>query len=191
MNIKALITMLVLGTSSAAVASPTVEVSANAEFRVGTYGNQPVIRDHRYREPVYVPQYRTQDRRWNDDRFARPSNVKLNSDSSEYTGPIYDMRRGFGWSTLTDPTHIEMSRQIIRLDGRFGGLMLQNVTGTTQIKMVKIRFANGQPDQTIVLNKSLGGWSSNLFLNVQRAPIQYIVVYGTSHAGSSYRVLGA
>ncbi|MEJ7596854.1 MAG: hypothetical protein WKG01_02995 [Kofleriaceae bacterium] len=196
LNLKAILTTLVLGSSSAAMANPTVQVSAEASFRIGTPSSQTVIRDHRYDRPVYTTQWtRTEDRHryggWNQPDYAQPVNVKLNSDSSEYTGPVFNRARGFGWSALTEPTRIEMNRQIIRLNGQFGGLMLQQVSGNSQIKMVKIRFANGLPDQTITLNQALSRASSNLMLNVQHQPIEYIVVYGTSNAGSTYRMLGA
>jgi len=119
------------------------------------------------------------------------SNVMLNSDSSEYIGPIYSKHASTGWAILTDPTHIANSRQIIRVSGLFnGGLMLQNVKGSSQIKMVNVRFADGRT-QTIKLDQSLSSAQSVIRLAVQRGELDYIVVYGTTNVGGTYRVLGS
>ena len=61
MNIKAIIASLVLGSSSIAMASPSVTVSATAQ---GSYGTQ-VVRDHRFddswnqpiAQPIAAPVY--------------------------------------------------------------------------------------------------------------------------------------
>jgi hypothetical protein len=45
-KIKAAILTAILGTSSAAMASPTVSFNANAQFSFGTHRPAPVIRDH-------------------------------------------------------------------------------------------------------------------------------------------------
>ena len=190
MNLKALITTLVLGTSSAAVASPTVTVggSVEASIKFGTPSSRPVVvRDHRMPAPGWDRDYGFQP-----PVFAGPSNIKLNSDSSEYIGPIYSMPRWNerAWTKLTDPTRIELTRQIVRVSGRFDALMLQNVTGSSSIRLVKIRFADGGSDQTIMLNQNLNSYRSTIQLNVQHRPIEYIVVYGTTNFNSSYRVLG-
>jgi hypothetical protein len=190
MNLKALITMLVLGASSAAVAAPAVTVSGSVEasVKIGTRKSPPVvIRDHRMPAPGW-----DRDHGYQPPVFVGPSNIKHNSDSSEYIGPIYSMPRWNerAWTKLTDPTRIELTRQIVRVSGRFDALMLQNVTGSSSIRLVKIRFADGGADQTIMLNKNLNSYQSSLQLNVQHRPIEYIVVYGTTNFNSSYRVLG-
>jgi hypothetical protein len=188
MHLKALITMLVLGASSAAVAAPVVSANANVEaswstgYRSGGQYRTPNWQRDRGRDYGYQP-----DRR----RPSTPANVKHNSDSSEYIGPIYPMSRwNDGWSALTDPTRIELTRQIVRVNGRFDALMLQNMTGSSSIRLVKIRFKDGGLDQTIMLNQNLNNYRSSIRLDVQRRPIEYIVVYGTSSFNSTYRVLG-
>ena len=195
MNLKALITTLVIGSSSAAMADSTVTVNASLDWSAGYRTRGPVIRDHRIPTSTQV-----RDTRWRDRpvyqqpvvQAPRFSNVKQNSDSSEYTGPIYTSnQRGHGWSVITDPTHIELDRQIIRVNGQFNSLALQRMSGSSTIKMVKVRFADGRADQTLVLNRSLSTSQSTINLAVQRAPIEYIVVYGSTPTNASYRLLGS
>jgi len=190
MNIKALITMLVLGSSSAAMAAPAVSVNASVEASWSTgYRTGPVIRDHRYREPV--PVTRTTPYRRPAPGWEQPvSNIKLNTDSSEYTGPIYTRQPSYGWAALTDPTRIEMKRQIVRVNGQFSAFMLQNVSGSSHIDLVKIMFRDGH-QETVNINQDLTGWRSQTTFAVNRAPIDYIVVYGTTNGNSTYRVLGS
>ena len=189
MHLKALITMLALGASSAATAAPAVTVSGSLEasFKVG-YGARPVVvRDHRMPAPGWNRNHGFQPA-----PIAGPSNIKHNSDSSEYIGPVYAMPHWneLSWAKLTDPTRIEQGRQIVRVTGRFDALMLQNVTGSSSIKLVKVRFADGGADQTITLNQDLNSYRSTIQLGIEHRPISYIVVYGTSNFNSSYRVLG-
>jgi len=121
---------------------------------------------------------------------TRPSNVKLNADSSEYVGPIYSKNATTGWAVLTDPTHIERSRQIVRIAGRFnGGIKLENVTGTSSVTMVNVMFADGST-QSIKLDRTLTGRQS-VQVPVRRGELDYIVVYGVTAAGGTYRVLGS
>ena len=120
---------------------------------------------------------------------TRPSNVKLNATSSEYIGPIYSKHSTTGWAVLTDPTYIARSREIIRIAGRFnGGLKLENVTGSSHVTMVNIAFADGT-SQTLKLDHTLTGRQA-VQLAVRRGELDYIVVYGTTAAGGTYRVLG-
>jgi len=189
MNLKPLITMLVLGASSAAFAAPAVTVSGSASVTIGTRRTPPVVvRDHRLPAPGWDRDYGFQPA-----PIAAPGNIKHNSDSSEYIGPIYSMPRwnDAGWFKLTDPTRIELTRQIFNVNGqRFDALMLQNVTGSSSIRLVKVRFSDGSPDQTITLNQNLSSYQSTVQVNVQHHPIQTFVVYGTSNFNSTYRVLG-
>lgn len=120
---------------------------------------------------------------------TRRSNVKLNATSSEYIGPIYSKHSTTGWAVLTDPTYIARSREIIRIAGRFnGGLKLENVTGSSHVTQVNIAFADGT-SQTLKLDRTLTGRQS-VQLAVRRGELDYIVVYGTTSAGGTYRVLG-
>ncbi|MEJ7598466.1 MAG: hypothetical protein WKG01_11200 [Kofleriaceae bacterium] len=182
MNKPALITMLVLGSASVAMAKPALSLEAQASWTASYHSGTPVIRDHR--EPTFRPPVSTFN--------PNQSNVKLNTDSSEYIGPIYSLRTqyDYGWAALTDPTRIEKSREIIRVSGRHKALMLQNVKGSSHIKMVNVRFKDGRT-QTIKLERNLNSWQPSLQLPLQKGAVDYIVVYGTTTVGSSYRVLGA
>ena len=181
MNKPALITLLVLGSTSVALAKPALSVEAQASWTASYHSGTPVVRDHH--EPRFRPAYRPT-------FHPNASNVKLNADSSEYIGPIYSHRTTYGWAILTDPTRIEKSREIIRVSGQHKALMLQNVKGSSHIKMVNVRFKDGRT-QTIKLEQNLSGYQPTIQLHLQKGAVDYIVVYGTTMVGSSYRVLGA
>jgi hypothetical protein len=110
--------------------------------------------------------------------------------ASEYEGPIYSNREKTGWSVLTEPTEIRQSRQKFQLDAPFESIALQNVKGSSHIKMVDVVFADGS-SQSIKLGQTLNDWQSTIPLAVLRGKIDYIVVHGTTNVGSSYRLLGA
>jgi hypothetical protein len=135
------------------------------------------------RDAVQSPPTRAEQR-------TRPSNVKLNANSSEYIGPIYSKHTTPGWAVLTDPTHIERTRQIVRIAGRFnGGLKLENVTGSSNVTMVNVVFSDGS-GQTIRVDRTLTGRQSAQ-LAVRRGELDYIVVYGATAPGGTYRILGS
>ena len=129
---------------------------------------------------------------------AKPSSMALQPEpiataevaSSMYEGPIYSARAKTGWSILTDPTEIRQSRQKFQLGASFGGIALQNVSGSSHITMVDIIFADGHA-QSIKLGQSLNPYQSTIPLALQDGKIDYIVVHGTTNVGSSYRLLGA
>ena len=121
MNIKALITTFVLGSSSAAMAEPVVSASAHAWWSWGTpsAGVQPVrvisarddrdrtVRDHR-RPWVYDYRYTDSERDYPrefapnpwpqrptyPDSCEDPDNVHVGREVSAYTGPIFQIPQG-------------------------------------------------------------------------------------------------
>ncbi|HEY5935898.1 MAG TPA: hypothetical protein VIU61_14715 [Kofleriaceae bacterium] len=110
--------------------------------------------------------------------------------ASEYEGPIYKASATTGWSVLTEPTEIRESRQKFHLGAQFEGIALQNVKGSSHIKMVDVVFTDGS-QQSIKLGQTLNDWQSTIPLALLRGKIDYIVVHGTTNVGSSYRLLGA
>ena len=189
MNLKALITTLVLGTSSAAIASPapSVKVSAEASFRFGTRPQGPVVRDHRvYRAPTDRAPAPGWTRPGHQQRF---DNIQLNGTSSSYIGPVFPLRGGYGWTPMTESTQIRNTRQMITLNTSVHALALQATSGSSQISLVKVLFADGRT-QSISVNGTLSN-SSTIYLNVNQGQIQYITVYGTMTGNASYRLLGS
>jgi hypothetical protein len=163
MNTKFLIaSLVVLGSSSVAMASPSVTFSAGAEASYGT----PIVRDHRAPAPTY---YR-EDTVWRGERrpfVQRP--VLLASD-------LQFARDGRTFITVGD--HM----------GRFGTLKITAGAGRTMIKQVYVQFENGQEqvirnlDRTLLRHQSL-----TLDLNGRNRAIKRIVVYGDDLERGGFR----
>jgi hypothetical protein len=199
MNIKALITTLVLGSSSIALADPSWSGGVSVNASVATSG--VVVRDHREPAPLPpppAPVYRTPLR-----RIAQPApiaqpivddrcdNIHLGGDLSVYTGTT----AGYvgGWLALTQPTKIERGREFISVNSnqRFSQLLLRSDGGTTQVSQVAIFFQNGQ-EQVVKTNAWLGSRNPDLAINLEkRGKISRIVVYGSSGQRARYSVLAA
>jgi hypothetical protein len=165
MNIKALITTLVLGSSSIALADPSW--SAGVSMNASVASNGDIVRDHRdivrdHREPLPAPVLAVDDRR-------------------------------DGWFELTQPTRIERGRETITVDAnkRFSLLQLRGDGGFTRIHKVAIVFKNGQ-EQVVKTDATLGSYNPALTIQLQkRGKVSRIVVYGESGHGARYRVLAA
>ncbi len=85
-NLKALVTTLVIGSSSAAMAKPVVVLSGEASISVGYNSDaQPVVRDHRYPVPVYQPPVVYQQPVVYQPPVTRP----LPTHTHTYTHPVY------------------------------------------------------------------------------------------------------
>jgi hypothetical protein len=204
MNIKALITTLaIIGSSSAAMARPvTITAKAEASWSFGTR-TPIVVRDHRepVRAPVYQAPVRYEEPR---EPMMFPSNNALADDASVYRGgyPIATNKRmGYrdsyqwghsSWVAITAPTRIDRGRQFIpdlpEL-GYFSTVRLQNVTGTTNVDDVLIRFKDGT-EQVVHVNQKLNHWNSTIDIRLDGArKIQGFVINGSSAYGSAYQVL--
>ena len=162
MNIKAIIASLVLGSSSAALASPSVTLSANAQY--GT----TVVRDHR--EPVApAPIYTA----------PAPSQVYYRDTWNRHPLPPV-----FRPVTLASDMHFANDgRSFITVGaqmGRFGKLDITSAGGgRTFVQQVYIEFANGQEQVIRNLNRTLtAGECLSLDLDGNRRAIKRIVVYG-------------
>jgi hypothetical protein len=177
MNTKTLIaSLLVLGSSSVAMASPSVTFSATAKASYGT----PIVRDHRVEaKPAILPAYH-QDNVWRGERkplVYRP--VMLGSDL-HFSG-------GRTFLTVGDKL------------GRFGTLQIKAARGKTFVKQVYVQFENGQEQVIRNVNRMLSGHDSlSLDLNGNRRAIKRIVVYGSDldggwnrwRSGGTFSVMG-
>jgi hypothetical protein len=208
MNLKALITTLILGSSSLAMAQP-VTFSAGAKVTVGFnsgYESRPVVVDHRRLPPVPAPAPVA-------DPCApapiaqplpvvpvrpvyfNPDNTTVAATSSTYIGSkpfMTQYRDGRHWVALTEPTRIDSGREFINFgtDGaRFSQIKLFNNRGSSHIQQIAIEFVGGGT-QKVVLNQMLT--SSNpitIDLTGGFRPINRIIVYGSTNFGSSYQIL--
>jgi hypothetical protein len=155
MNLKAIIASLVLGSSSLAMASPDVTISASAKASYGTPVRGRI-------EPAPQPIF-ARDGLWRGDRRLPPvyrpvvlaSNMHFANDGR---------------------TFIKVGPQ----QGRFGTLQISAARGRTFIKQVYVEFENGQSQVIRNLDRTLvGNQALTLDLDGNRRNITRIVVYGS------------
>lgn len=190
MNIKALITTLVLGSSSAALAKPVVTFSGSASVSVGSNAtvrdHRPavVVRDHRaddgcsghpalpvVTQPVYHPPQRPVVA----EPFYEPANTRVTSSGSTYLGAFgkgtinlhrdHAWYRPRTWFNLTEATRIDGGREFFNLrreGGFFQKIALQNLGGRTEIRQVAIEYrtARGSFTQKVRFDDVLAGRTS-------------------------------
>jgi hypothetical protein len=207
MSIKALITTLVLGSSSVALAKPVVVISGSAQVTLGTKVRD--VRDHRAPDchdpaPVYTPPVVLKPVRplpihqpW-----FNPQNTIVGTENSVYTGsigrsaylPNAYLSRPAQWFQLTEATRIDSGREFFKIAGDAGffkKLHLKNLGGRTEITMVGLEFK--QNGRTYVQKVQYNGLlsSSGLTINLERdsRTLNRIIVYGTSGRGSAYQML--
>ncbi|MGN6105243.1 MAG: hypothetical protein ACTHU0_09085 [Kofleriaceae bacterium] len=162
MNLKALITTLVLGSSSVAMARPAVSVSAQANTVVQ-------VRDHR-----------TPDRF--DQRYQRPR-------PSHYPqGGYHAPREVTLGSGLTFPRNDDRAYIAVgATKGKFNQVRIEANGGRTLIKQVFIDFGNGQEQLVRGIDRVLTGTQSmTIDLNGSNRSIHRIIVYGENQ-GVGYR----
>jgi len=162
MSIKAIIASLVLASSSAAMAAPSVTISATARASIRTPVRTTIVRDRRY--PV-----------------AQPTQVYYRDRPTLWRGtPVPPVYRPV---TLASEMHFANDgRTFITVGsqkGQFQKLDISSATGRTVIQQVYVEFDNGQEqvlrslDHTLVGNECL-----TLDLDGGRRGIRRIVVYG-------------
>ena len=163
MNLKAIIASVVLGSSSVAMAAPSVTVSATLH---GGYGST-IVRDHRggyesppiMRPPVVVQR----------PPIMRPVGWKL--------PPVFRPV-----TLANDIAFARDGRKFITVGaqaGTFGKLELSAAGGRTFIKQVYVQFADGQEQIVRNLDRTLSnGQCLTLDLDGNRRAIRRIVVYG-------------
>jgi hypothetical protein len=183
MNIKAIIASLVLGSSSVAMAAPSVTVTATAQ---GSYGTT-VVRDHRDNDDNrYTP-------------VVPPAAIQptYQGEGRTYGGwngrklpPVYrPVTLASGLSFAGD------GRKFITVGaqaGRFETLQISAAGGRTFLQQVYVQFDNGQEQVIRNLDRTLtGNESVTLDLDGGRRGIRRIVVYGNEGAARRRRSAGA
>jgi hypothetical protein len=182
MNSKAIIASLILGSSSVAMAHPSVTFSATAQGSYDPAYGTTVIRDHRVddncnspvaTQPVQPIYYGDHSYYGDDQRMFR----------GEWKPPVYrPVTLASGLHFANDGrTFITVGSQL----GRFSTLQISAAGGRTFIQQVYVDFGNGQEqivrniDRTLVGNESL-----TIDLDGGRRAIRRIVVYGNPlHSG--------
>jgi hypothetical protein len=202
MNLKALITSLVLGSSSLAMAAPTATFSAGASVSFGYPSPSPavIVRDHRepcsthettvpvnYRPVTIEPIV-----------YNNPQNTRINATGSEYVGsmPFQTMRwfRAPEWVPVTEPTRIDNGREFFNLRnaGAFSRIQLFKNRGATFVKQVTIETFNpysGRIETQVVrIDRELTS-SFTIDLAGGRRQINRVIVYGATAQGSAYQIL--
>ena len=206
---KALITTaLVLASSTAAFAAPSVVISGGASVKLGA---GVTVRDYRspatddcgpavVTTPVYHP-VAVRAEPW----FA-PTNTRITSAGSVYTGSFGKGRlmvrrdaawyRPQAWFALTEATRIDSNREFFNIQqsaGYFTKLQLKNLGGRTEIKQVAIEFktARGLETQKVKLDSLMSASNPSLTINLAHDGryIQRVIVYGESGRGSAYQLL--
>jgi hypothetical protein len=179
MNIKAIVASLVLGSSSIALAAPSVTVSASAR---GSYG-APVVRDHRIEDDCVTP---VAVQPASDPTYHR---VGWNG-GGRTLPPVYrpvTLASGLRFAN-SGRTLINVGFQA----GQFGSLQISAAGGRTFIKQVTVQFANGQQQVIRDLDRTLAGNDSlTLDLEGGRRNISRIVVYGNAANTGGRRTAGA
>ena len=175
MNIKTIIASLVLGSSSIAMAQPSVTFSATAQAPYGT----PVVRDHRFdgapmAQPVIEPIYVREGQGWHGQPMPQVYRPVMLASGVHFSG---DGR-----------TFITVGAQA----GRFNTLQISADSGRTFIRQIYVQFENGQEQIVRNLDRTLiGNQSLSLDLDGNHRAIRRIVVYGSSLNRGWRRAAGA
>jgi hypothetical protein len=197
MNLKAIITSLVVGSSSVAMADPSVTFSGSAQGSYGTtvvrdrvdpdcdpaesepiaqpYYGQPYDQPYAqpYAQPIAQPVYHREGGVWRDGRWLPPA-----------YRPVV-LASGMHFAN-DGRTFIKVGPQA----GRFSTLQISAASGRTFITQVYVQFADGQEQVIRNLDRTLAGNRSlTLDLDGNRRGIARIVVYGgdTRNGWGSWR----
>ena len=219
MNFKALITTLVLGSSSAAMADTSFQVSGSVTFgSAPTHVHVParpipaptpvVVADdcvdpysHVVKQPVQMGVWRGP--------YFNPTNTTIGVSKSIYTGsiatskPLY-RRTAYGrgmwmhpttWFDLTEATRIDSGREQFNVGaehGQFKSLKLQGLGGgSSQISHISIEYVDGgKSNQKVLVNRSLTASAPiTIDLDGSYRKIARIIVNGSTDRGSAYKIL--
>ena len=192
MNIKALITTLVLGSASLApslaMASPSwsggVKVTATSDRYRG-----PEVRDHRGEQPQ--PQPVVRDHRDGYDRDGHDRDHDRGQESSRDRDRD-DGRYGWRslWTALTSPMQFDHEKNFVNVSGRFSRLQLRADAGRTRIFELVIVYGNGEQQVVrpfVLLDESHPTYTVGL----EASPIVQIKAFGSSGPGSAYSILAS
>lgn len=218
MNIKALITTLVVGSSSMASAD-SLTVRGSVSVSLGSTARpapRPVV-VHDDCAPVQAAPYRPASSRpvyqptrpvivqpvWQAPVY-NPTNVLVSSTASQYTGTVYSQPRYFAapgpnaWFDLSEATRIEAGREFFKIGankGSFRGLRLEALgNGRSNIEQVTIEFADGQgraKHQVVKLDSWIGRGNTSLTIDLDGnyRQITRVIVYGSTDRGSAYKLM--
>ena len=178
MSIKAIITTLILGTSSIAGANP---------LSVGFTGSASVSVGSRYQTPVYQTPVNVRDHRTNNYNFRR------------YDRGYDHYEQQQTWMTL-GTVNTELTRESVEfgVNPRYATnqIMLASNGGKTRVLSVELKFANGRT-QLIQTDRYLGeqgtdstiGASNQFMFNIpQGQRLASIVITASKPLGSSFSV---
>jgi hypothetical protein len=185
MSLKAIITTIVLGTSSIAAADTTFYAQGSLQGSVN-------VRDHRAPAPVYqAPVYQAPAPVYQAPVYQAPAPVY------QAPRPMYPFRKPVYTRPALQPITLASS---LRVQGRdvisvadslraFTKLELRATNGHTNLDKVLITFGNGQT-QTIDCNRKLNGSESfSIDLAGNQRNIKKIVVVGKSGRRASIDVI--
>ena len=201
MNLKALITTFVLGSSTMASAdslsvSGSVRVSLDHHTVTRSAPAPLIVRGYRTPDPCTTapapaPVY--QPAAWTG---FHPHNTQMDRNMSVYVGALsFHMSRYQGWFDLTEATRIDGpgNIELFNLNGRgkFRALQLQALgIGGSKINNVLVVFTDGSK-QNIVVKQQLD--RNNPFITIDLAgnyrSIKQIQVHGATERGAAYKIL--
>lgn len=212
MNIKALLTTLVLGSSSMASAdSLTVHGSVSVSLGNSAHPARPVVIQDDC-APVQSAPYRPASSRpvhqptrpvvvqpvWQAPVY-HPTNTRVGTSVSQYTGVIYSARQyvraSNDWYDLSEATRIDEGREFFTIGankGSFRGLRLEALgNGRSYIRQVGIEFADGSRTQVVNFDTRIGRGNSSLTIDLDGnyRQIKRIIVYGSTDVGSAYKLM--
>ena len=173
MNLKAIIATLALGSSSAAMAAPSVTISAH-----GTIGNTSYATTVVRNRPAPAPVVSEPCDPVTGAPIVQPISYGDNGfwHGGHWLPPVYRP------VTLASGIRLSGGRTFITVgaqQGRFGTLQISGATGRTLIQQVYVQFENGQSQVIRNLNRTLyANQSMTLDLDGNRRGIARIVVYG-------------
>jgi hypothetical protein len=212
MNIKALITTLVLASSSMASAD-SWSVSGSVSLgnpRPARMFHRSVVAQCQDDRTDSAPGYHPATSRphqppiWQAPVY-NPTNTIVGSTASQYTGAIYGRQhfnpkalRSAHWFDLTEATRIDAGREVFMLGaskGTFRSLKLEALgNGRSKIDQITIEFADGRGNtkwQVLKLGTWIGRGDSTLTIDLDGGyrQINQIIVYGATDRGSAYKLM--
>ena len=208
MNTKALLASLVLGSSSVAVASPGVAVTASVHGSFGT----TVVRDHRavdddcdttvsepaYGQPAYgQPAY-------GQPAYGQPVYGQPVYGQPVYGQPVYSppiIRPDWRPAPVYQPVTLATSQQIPREGwtlvnvgsqmGRFGALQISAAGSRVYVQQVYVQFDDGSTQVIRNMDRMLiGNQSLTVDLDGNHRALRRVIVYGKQPTSGIRRATG-
>jgi hypothetical protein len=178
---KALITLLILGTSSVAIARPIT-----VDHRDDAINGGVIVRDHR--EPL-AP-----------DQFSQPAPDYRTTEARPYYGDEYRWQR-FRMQPVALATDVSFMRQrnrdhrpmLIDIDSRIGGLKklrIDRTEGRMYVDSIMIMFADGHR-QTVEVDRTLSGRDPSFTIELDHGAVTALTINGQTMRGrATFNVIG-